>query len=212
MTIETEKFVLRTTLTSPVGRKVRMVVEVLGLGDRVTIEPAVVSDENDSLRKQNPIGKIPCLVRGDGSAIFDSSVIIEFLQFVAGNERMLPVHGPERFPLQTRARMADGITDAGALVIYEGMWHEPAQVSERWLAYQRGKIDRCLAAFEAAPPDPLCSDAVAIGLACALEFLDRRQPVEWRSRFPRLVAWLDAFARHEPAYERIHGAMPGQSA
>ncbi|MEY4099956.1 MAG: hypothetical protein RL300_1127 [Pseudomonadota bacterium] len=212
MTSQPEQFVLRTTLTSPVGRKVRMAIEVLGLSDRVTIEAANVADENDTLRKQNPIGKIPCLVRGDGSAIFDSSVIIEFLQFVAGSERLLPVNGPERFPLQTRARMADGITDAGALVIYEGMWHEPAQVSERWQDYQRGKIHRCLAAFEAAPPDPKRSDAVAIGLACGLEFLDRRQPVEWRSRYPRLVAWFAEFAHNEPAYERIHGSLPGVTA
>jgi glutathione S-transferase len=204
MAPDAERFVLRTTLTSPVGRKVRMAVEVLGLGPRVTVTHADVSDENDTLRQQNPIGKIPCLVRADGSSVYDSSVIIEFLQFVAGSERLLPVHGPARFPLQTRARLADAITDAGALIVYEAKWHEPAHISEAWLAYQRGKIERSLAAFEASPPDPTRSDAVAIGLSCALEFLDRRKPLDWRPNCPRLAAWLSDFARHEPAFERVH--------
>ena len=200
-----ERFILRTTLTSPVGRKVRMVAEVLGLGDRVTVEPTDVADPQDTLRQQNPIGKMPCLVRADGSSLFDSSVIIEFLQFVAGTERLLPVSGEERFVLQTRSRMADAITDAAALVVYEAKWHELAHVSEPWLDYQRGKILRCLTAFEAAPPDPRVSDVVSIGLACSLEFLDRRTQVTWRESHPRLATWLAQFARHEPAYERIHG-------
>ena len=200
-----ERFILRTTLTSPVGRKVRMAAEVLGLGDRVTVEPTDVADPQDTLRQQNPIGKMPCLVRADGSSLFDSSVIIEFLQFVAGTERLLPVSGEERFALQTRSRMADAITDAAALVVYEAKWHELAHVSEPWLDYQRGKILRCLTAFEAAPPDPRVSDVVSIGLACSLEFLDRRTQVTWRESHPRLATWLAQFARHEPAYERIHG-------
>jgi glutathione S-transferase len=204
MASEPERFVLRTTLTSPFGRKVRMAADVLGLADRVSVVAADVSDEHDSLRRQNPIGKIPCLVRADGSSIFDSSVILEFLQFAAGTERLLPVHGPARFPLQTRARLADGIIDAGALIIYESKWHEAEHVSPAWLDYQRGKIERSLAAFEASPPDAARSDAVAIGLACALEFLDRRKPLEWRSRCPRLAAWLSDFASREPAFERVH--------
>ena len=200
-----ERFILRTTLTSPVGRKVRMAAEVLGLGDRVTVEPTDVADPQDTLRQQNPIGKMPCLVRADGSSLFDSSVIIEFLQFVASTERLLPVSGEERFALQTRSRMADAITDAAALVVYEAKWHPLAHVSEPWLDYQRGKILRCLTAFEAAPPDPRVSDVVSIGLACSLEFLDRRTQVTWRESHPRLATWLAQFARHEPAYERIHG-------
>jgi glutathione S-transferase len=201
---EPERFVLRTTLTSPFGRKVRMAAVVLGLSDRVTVMAANVADEHDTLRRQNPLGKMPCLVRGDGSSIYDSTVILEFLQHVAGNERLLPVRGPARFPLQTLARLADGIIDAGALTIYEANWHGAEHVSEPWRAYQKGKISRALAAFEASPPDPRRTDAVAIGLSCALEFLDRRKPLEWRADCPRLTAWLSDFVRHEPAFERVH--------
>jgi glutathione S-transferase len=202
MSSEPEKFVLRTTLTSPFGRKVRMAAYILNLSDRVRVVPADTTDENDTLRQQNPLGKIPCLVRADGTSIFDSSVILEFLQEVAGTDRLLPTHGPARFSMLTSARLADGIIDAGALIIYEVRFHEPGACSERWLAHQRGKIVRALAAFEASPPDASKTDAITIGLACALGFLDKRQPVEWRSTCPNLAAWLTDFAANEPAFER----------
>lgn len=197
-----ESFVLRTTLTSPYGRKVRMAAEVLGLTDRITIENTNTYDEADTIRVQNPLGKMPCLLRQDGSAIFDSSVIIEFLQDVAGSERLLPLRGPERFRLLTLTRLADGIIDAGALVMYEGRYHQDGQVSESWLAHQRGKIRRALAAFEGAPPDAGRTDAVTITLACALAFLDKRAPVEWRGHYPRLEAWFEGYADQEPAFTR----------
>ena len=202
MTTEPEKFVLRTSLTSPFGRKVRMAADVLGLSDRITIMPADTADENDTLRQQNPIGKVPCLVRADGTAVYDSGVIMEFLQEVVGTERLLPTSGPARIPILVAAKLADGIIDAGALIIYEGRYHEPDAQSDYWLAYQRGKIMRSLAAFEAALPDAGKTDIVTIGLACALGFLDKRKLLEWRPSFPLLVAWLDAFARNEPTFER----------
>lgn len=204
MATEPEKLVLRTTLTSPFGRKARMAAEVLGLRDRVTVVHADVADENDTLRQQNPLGKIPCLIRQDGTPVYDSGVIVECLQEVAGTDRLMPISGPDRIRKFTRARLADGIIDAGALIIYEGRYHEPGAQSERWLALQRGKIERALAAFESDPPDASKSDAVSIGLACALAFLDKRKAVEWRPTCPRLVAWFDAFVKSEPAFERTN--------
>jgi glutathione S-transferase len=205
MSAAPETFVLRTTLTSPFGRKVRLAADVLGLADRITIVHADVSNEKDTLRQQNPLGKMPCLVRADGTAVFDSGVIVEFLQDVAGTERLLPVRGPERFALLTRVKLADGIIDAGALIAYESRWHTPEHVSQPWIDYQRGKITRALDAFEAEPPDPTRTDALAVVLACALEFLERRKTLEidWRSAYPRLSGWLDAFARREPGFARI---------
>ncbi len=197
-----EKFILRTTLTSPFGFKTRLAVEVLGLGERVTVSPADVSNENDTLRKQNPLGKIPCLVRADGTGVFDSGVILECLQEAAGTEQLMPMSGPRRIPTFTRARLADGIMDAGALTIYEGKYHEPAAQSEVWLEYQRGKMRRGLAAFEAAPPAAGPTDAVMIGLAAALEFMDRRERLDWRPSCPRLVEWYAKFVAAEPAFNR----------
>jgi tripartite-type tricarboxylate transporter receptor subunit TctC/glutathione S-transferase len=185
MSTEPERFVLRTTLTSPFGRKARIAADVLGLRDRVTVVHADVADDNDTLR-QRP--KIPCLVRADG-ARSRQGVILECLQEAAGTDRLMPSRGADRIRKFTMARLADGIIDAGALIIYEGRYHEAGAQSERWVALQRGKIVRALAAFERDPPDPHVSDAAAIGLACALEFLDRRKAVEWRPTHPRLVAF-----------------------
>jgi len=202
MTADLDRFILRSTVTSPFGRKVRMAIEVLGLGDRVTLVPADTLDANDTLRRQNPLGKMPCLLLGDGSAIYDSGVIIEFLQEVAGSDALLPARGLARFKALTLARLADGITDAAILLVYEKRFRDPGTYSERWLAHQSGKVTRALAAFEAAPPDAGRTDIVAIGLSCALGYLDWRKPVSWRDNHPRLVAWLAAFAGNEPAYER----------
>jgi len=200
----TENFVLRSTVTSPFGRKVRMAIDALGLTGRVTVKPANPLDDNDTLRKENPLGKMPCLILPDGSTIYDSGIIIEFLQDLAGTDRLLPLRGPARFKALTLARLADGIMDASILVVYEGRFRPDLPHSQRWLDHQRGKILRGLAAFEASPPNPENTDVVSIGLSCALGYLDWRKQVDWRAAFPGLVTWLDRFSAHEPAFERTH--------
>jgi glutathione S-transferase len=193
-------WVLRSTLTSPFGRKVRMAMLILGLDKRITLVPANTLDESDTLRQQNPLGKMPCLLLEDGTALYDSRVIIEFLQEQAGTERLLPKSGLARYTALTRAALADGTCEAGLLMIYEGRFRDAGAHSARWLAHQRGKVMRGLAAFEAAPPDPARTDIVAIGLSCALGYLDWRKPVDWRGVCPRLADWLGAFAAAEPAF------------
>ena len=197
-----ENFVLRSTLTSPFGRKVRMAIEALGLGGRVTLAPADPLNESDTLRQQNPLGKMPCLVLGDGSTIYDSGIIIEYLQDVADTDRLLPLRGRDRYRTLTLARLADGIMDASILVVYESRFRPDLPHSPRWLAHQRGKITRGLAAFENSPPNPEKTDIVSIGLSCALGYLDWRKQVDWRPVYPGLVKWLERFSLHEPAFER----------
>jgi|SRR5690348_48419 len=199
----TENFVLRSTVSSPFGRKVRMAIDILGLNDRVNLVPADPLDETDTLRTQNPLGKMPCLVSPGGSTIYDSGIIVEYLQDVAGTDRLLPLRGSDRYEALTLSRLADGIMDASILVVYEGRFRPDAAThSPRWLAHQRGKITRGLDAFERAPPDPKKSDIVAIGLSCALGYLDWRKQIDWRPAYPRLVEWLKQFSAHEPAFER----------
>jgi glutathione S-transferase len=202
MAADQEHYVLRSTLTSPFGRKVRMAAEVLGLAGHITIEPGDPLDAKDTLRVQNPLGKLPCLVLADGTAIYDSGVIIEFLQDIAGGDMLLPPSGMPRIQALTRATLADGIIEAALLVVYESRFRDPGTQSERWLTHQRGKIVRALDAFEAAPPDPAKIDIVSIGLSCALGYLDWRKPVDWRPGHPNLAAWLAAFAKNEPSFER----------
>lgn len=196
-----DKFALRSTNTSPFGRKVRMAIEVLGLTGRVTVVPADPLDENDTLRQQNPLGKMPCLVLPDGSTIYDSGIIVEFLQDVTGTDRLLPVRGPDRFKALTLSRLADGIMDASILIVYENRFRPDLPHSPRWLSHQRGKIRRGLATFEATPPDAHKTDVVSIGLSCALGYLDWRKQVDWRPAYPGLVNWLNRFSLHEPAFE-----------
>jgi hypothetical protein len=90
---DADNFVLRSTVTSPFGRKVRMAIDVLGLADRVKLQSADPLAENDTLRQQNPLGKMPCLVLADGSTIHDSGIIIEYLQDVAGTDRCCRLAG-----------------------------------------------------------------------------------------------------------------------
>ncbi len=193
---------MRSTATSPFGRKVRIAIDVLGLTDRVTMVPADTLDETDTLRIQNPLGKMPCLLLADGTAIYDSGVIVECLADVAGDSRLIPAGGLARFKALTLARLADGITEAAILIVYESRFRDPGAQSERWLAHQRGKVVRALAAFERSPPDPARTDIVNIGLSCALGYLDWREPIEWRGAHPNLVQWLAEFSAREPAYER----------
>jgi len=194
------RLILRSTLTSPFGRKVRMAAAVLGVSDRLTLAPADTLDEGDTLRQQNPLGKMPCLLLADGTAIYDSRTIIEFLQEIAGSTQLIPAKGVARYVALTRAALADGLADAALLMVYEGRFREPGTYSERWLAHQRGKIMRALKAFEADPPPAAATDIVAIALSCALGYLDWRKPVMWREAHPRLTKWLDDFAAREPAF------------
>jgi glutathione S-transferase len=202
-----DNFILRSTPTSPFGRKVKIAAEVLGLRDRITMVPADTLDDSDTIRQQNPLGKIPCLLLADGSALYDSGVIIEYFQELAGGDALIPAHGPARFKALTLARLADGIAEAALLLVYEGRFRDPGMQSERWIAHQRGKIARALDAFETAVPDAGKTDIVTIGLACALGYLDWRKPVEWRGQHPKLTKWLAAFAAREPAFE--HTRVPG---
>ena len=194
------KYVLRTTLTSPYGRKVRLAAHILGLNDRIAIVPADTLDEGDTLRLQNPLGKMPCLLLPDGTAIYDSPIIVELLQELADSAKLLPWQGLSRFPRLTEARLADGITDAALFMVYERRFRPEDHVSQRWLAHQQGKIERALAFFEQAPPEG--TTVIALSLACALGYLDWRKPYDWRPNFPVLAGWLNDFASTEPAFHK----------
>ncbi len=190
---------LRFSPASPFVRKVRIAAARLGLADHLELVGAETSDPSDSLRAQNPLGKIPALILEDGEVLYDSRVIVEFLDWLAGGEKLFPPTGPARFAMLTRLALADGISDAAVLLVYEQRWREPGMRSDRWREHQSGKIARGLARFEAAPPQgPI--DAAAISLACTLGYLDLRLSGEWRAAQSKLVAWLDAFAAAEPSF------------
>ena len=111
--------VLRTAAASPFARKVRIVASVLGLDDRIEISAADTSDPEDSLRRQNPLGKIPTLILENGERLFDSAVIVEYLDWLAGGGKVIPSEPQERFRTLTQQSLADGIADAAVLLRYE---------------------------------------------------------------------------------------------
>jgi glutathione S-transferase len=191
---------LRSALASPFGRKIKIAAHYLGLADRISVVPADTTDPQDTLRRQNPLGKIPVLLLDDGTALYDSRVILEYLDMLAGGGRIIPA-GPARFEVLTRQALADGVMDAAILRVYEGRFRDPAHHNPRWLETQAGKVERGLEAFEgrAAAFDPAL-DAGSIALACALGYLDLRFAGSWRERYPKLLAWLAAFEATVPAY------------
>ena len=192
--------VLRAAAPSPFARKVRIAAAVLELDDRIEIAAADTSDPEESLRRQNPLGKVPALILDTGDVLFDSAVIVEYLDWLAGGGRIIPAEPAQRFRSLTQQALADGIMEAAVLLRYETLWREPAMRSQQWIAYQGDKISRALSAFEPAPPEEL-SDIGTIALACALGYLDLRLDGAWRADHPRLVAWLDLFSAATPSFE-----------
>jgi glutathione S-transferase len=192
---------LRYSAASPFARKVRMAADHLGLSGRIELVVADTNDPADSLRRQNPLGKLPVLLLESGEAIFDSAVIVQYLDMLAGGGRLAPLEPQARFAALALEALADGICEAAVLQVYEYRMREPHERSAKWLDYQAGKVARALAALEARPPAAADETIGAIALAAALGYLDLRFEGKWRAGHPRLVAWLDGFSARTPSFE-----------
>ena len=182
---------------SPFGRKGTFAIAHLGLSDRVDVG---VPDDEESLRQLNPLAKVPALIIEDGTALFDSRVILEYLDTLAGGDKIIPVETGARFGALREAALADGILEGALLVTYEGRYRPDQTPYEPWLDFQRGKVGRGLAAMADAPPAITPLTVGGIGLACALEYIDFREQYDWRPEFPALVAWLDDFNAAHPVF------------
>lgn len=193
---------IRTSFGSPFGRKARIAASVLGLDGKVKVESATTQDPADPLRQQNPLGKIPVLVLDDGRAVFNSRVILEYLDHVAGGGKIIPTEFNARLDALKLQALADGIMDASILIVYEGRYRPAEKHEQKWLDLQQGKIDRALAALEASPPglDAL-PNVGQISLACALGYREFRFPGALKKSSPRLTGWLETFAARVPCFE-----------
>src|SRR5918997_3912961 len=137
--------VLRSSPPSPFGRKVKIAAALLDLSDRITVERADTSDPSDPLRTQNPLGKIPTLILENGETLYDSRVIVEYVDELVGGGRLIPA-GWSRFDALRQQALADGVMDAAILKSYEARWRPEERREQRWLDHQQGKIDRALTA------------------------------------------------------------------
>ena len=192
--------ILRSSPPSPFGRKVKIAAKLLGVFDRIRVEVTDTTNPADSIRQQNPLGKIPALILEDGTVLFDSRVIAEYLDQLGGGGRLFP-RNSSRWAVLTQAALADGIMDAALLLRYERTLRPEAHWSAPWIASQESKVARGLTVLEATPPglgDP--PDISQIGIACALGYLDLRFEGKWRAGHPKLSGWLDRFATAIPAF------------
>ncbi len=194
--------VLRSSPASPFGRKVKIAASLLDLSDKIQIVEADTMNPEDSIRQQNPLGKIPALVLENGEALYDSRVIVEYLDFLAGGQSLYPA-GEARFLALREQALADGIMDAALLQVYEGRFRAAEKHEPKWVGHQADKVKRGLDYAETHLSTPAASLHVGhIALACALGYLDLRFAGNWRNSYPKLVAWLADFEARVPAFAK----------
>jgi glutathione S-transferase len=178
--------------TSPYVRKVCIVMAEKKLDYRMEIEDAWSA--GTQIHDANPLGKVPCLVLEGGEAVFDSRVIVEYLDTLSPVGKLIPAHGRDRAEVKTWEALADGLMDAALLARMEAVWphRTQAQRSQAWIDRQLEKISSALRAMSKGLEEkPYCSGAhfslsdVAVG--CALGYLDFRFPnIDWRHTHPNL--------------------------
>jgi glutathione S-transferase len=193
--------ILRSSPASPFARKVRIAMSLLGQADQIEIRDTDLNSADDPIRTQNPLGKVPALILEDGAAYYDSRVILDYLDHLAGGGRILPREPQARFEALRLQALCDGILEASLLIVYEGRYRPPEMKVQSWLDRQSEKVTRGLAVLEAAPPPVATPPTVGqIALACVLGYRDLRFGGDWRRDHPRLVAWHDKFAAQVPAF------------
>lgn len=195
------------SLTSPYVRKVRVV-----LAEKKLDCPLVTEDVwSDSTRisQANPLGKVPCLLMDGQDAVFDSRVIVEYLDTLSPVGKLLPSAGRARIEVKTWEALADGLCDAAIAARMEQVWPGRAEGerSAAWVARQMRKVDDALAAMSHGLGDkPWCAAGVHMTLAdiavgCALSYLDFRFPaVPWRERHANLAQLLDGKLAQRPSF------------
>lgn len=183
--------------TSPYARKVRIVMAEKKLDYNFVLED-VWSDQT-TIKDTNPLGKIPCLIMEGGEALFDSRVIVEYLDTLSPVGKLIPPVGRERAEVKTWEALADGVMDAALLARMEAVWSKrtEAQRSQAWIDRQLGKIGASLEAMSKGLGDkPFCTgihlSLADIAVGCALAYLDFRFPqIGWRNDHPSLVRLLE---------------------
>ena len=187
---------LYTSLTSPFGRKCRMVAIVAGIADRV--EVTEIDYKAEAYRALNPLGKVPALGRDDDTVIIDSPLICAYLASLGDEHAVYPENSEARWQALCLEALADGITDAGVLIFMEKKRREEHR-SQGWIDAQTSKINAGLDAINAVAGE--FGDGTQIGIlavAAAVGWLEFRSVVAGiRTHRPNLSVWLDRIADAE---------------
>jgi len=180
---------------SPYTRKVRIVLAEKRIEcdiERVDVQPA-----DNPVNAHNPLGKIPTLVLDDGTALYDSRVIVEFLDNASPIARLIPEDNRERVAVRRWEALADGVLDAGILIRYESLRPKNEQ-SAAWTAKQAARMHRGLADMQAGLADkPWCQGdrytLADIALGCSVGWIGFRKPagIDWRAQYKGLAKHYD---------------------
>ena len=197
--------------SSPYVRKVRIVMAEKKLDYEFVSEDVWAADS--TISQSNPLGKVPCLVMEGGEALFDSRVIVEYLDTLSPVGKLIPAMGRERAEVKTWEALADGVLDAAILARLETHWagRGKAQRSQAWIDRQLSKVHASLKAMsQGLGEKPFCAgiylSLADIAVGCALGYLDFRFPeIDWRGSYPNLAKLHDkliqrqSFADTKPA-------------
>lgn len=183
---------LRYSTTSPFVRKVHVAALELGLADRIELVKTNTADPASGLNRDNPLNKVPALALEDGSTLYDSRVICEYLD-AQGKGGLFPPAGPARWTALRRQALADGMMDAAVLRMMETRRAENER-SAAWDARQKLKVTQGLAALEEDHLGPQL-DIGTLSIAIVLDYIDFRfKADDWRAAHPKLAAWHKTFA------------------
>ena len=197
---------LIASLTSPYARKVRVALAEKKIECALVLESPWTPGNN--VAEFNPLGKVPVLVMEDGTTIYDSRVIVEYLDSVSPVSRLIPEPSRQRIAVKRWEALGDGICDAVAAIVLEG--RRPArQQSNDWVDRQQHKI--ALGVLELArdlDEKPWCSgegySLADIATGCALGYLDLRQPeLDWRAQHPNLARLAEKLAKRPSFAETV---------
>ena len=190
------------SLTSPYVRKVRVVMAEKKLDFQLELEDVWGQDD---ILKSNPLGKVPCLVMEGGEAVFDSRVIVEYLDTLSPVGKLIPASGRERIEVRTWEALADGLLDASILARLEATWpgRTAAQRSQTWIDRQMSRVAAALKSMGQGLGDKPWATGnhftladVAVG--CALGYLDFRfAHIDWRAEHPNLHKLYDKLAARQ---------------
>ncbi len=187
--------------SSPYVRKVRIVMAEKKLDYEFVNEDVWGADT--TIAQSNPLGKVPCLVMEGGEALFDSRVIVEYLDTLSPVGKLIPSVGRERAEVKTWEALADGVLDASILARLEANWagRNKAQRSQPWIDRQLGKVDSSVKAMsQGLGEKPFCAgiylSLADIAVGCALGYLDFRFPdIDWRTPYPNLAKLHDKLSQ-----------------
>ncbi|HET9024849.1 MAG TPA: glutathione S-transferase N-terminal domain-containing protein [Burkholderiaceae bacterium] len=179
------------SLTSPYVRKVRIVMAEKRIEYQLDLED--VWAPGSSIQESNPLGKVPCLIMEDGGAVFDSRVIVEYLDTITPVSKLLPSSGRERAEIRTWEALGDGMLDAAILTRLEQTQRPSEQQSQKWIDRQMGKVNAGLAAMSRGLGEKSWCNGhgytlADIAVGCTLGYLDFRfGHIHWRDSYPNLA-------------------------